>query len=155
MIVDDPTGPTAANGSDPRAPRFADVVRGIVDPDIVAVEEALRAAQLSADVDALADLLEDDLLFAGPDGALASKAEDLDAHRSGVVRFLTHEPVDLTARRLDADVVVASAEVRLGVQVGESTDPVTGRFRYTRVWRRTGSRWRVAAGQVAAIVPSR
>ena len=44
------------------------VLIGPDDPEIVALEAALRSAQLSADVEALARLISDDLLFTGPDG---------------------------------------------------------------------------------------
>jgi len=77
----------------------------------------LRAAQLAADVPALARLISDDLLFAGPDGQLATKAQDLEAHGSGIVRFRSHVPEELRVRRVGADVVVTSLRARLDVEV--------------------------------------
>ena len=55
---------------------MAAVLIGEPDHDIVACEEQLRAAQLGADVVVLERLLDDDLLFTGPDGRLATKEED-------------------------------------------------------------------------------
>ena len=60
---------------------------GAADPEIVALEARIRTAQLDADVAALDSLIADDLLFTGPDGHLANKAQDLQAHGSGTVRF--------------------------------------------------------------------
>ena len=118
--------------------------------EIVALEARLRAAQLAADIAELDALIADELLFAGPDGALATKAQDLEAHRSGAVRFRYHEPQDLRVRAVGAEVAVASLEVRLGVEVHGNL--VEGTYRYTRVWaRERGAPWRVVAGQVAAI----
>ena len=58
-----------------------------VDPEIAECERQLRTAQLTADLGVLDRLLSDELLFTGPDGQLATKAQDLEAHRSGLVRF--------------------------------------------------------------------
>jgi len=118
--------------------------------EIAAVEERLRAAQLSADVEALDALIADDLLFAGPDGELATKAQDLEAHRSGVVRFRRHEPQDLRVRPIGRDVAVASLRATLAVEVHGRL--VEGMYRYTRVWaREAGGPWRVVAGQVSPV----
>ena len=44
-------------------------------------EEALRQAQLAGDTEALECLLDDALVFTGPDGLVYGKADELDAHR--------------------------------------------------------------------------
>jgi ketosteroid isomerase-like protein len=126
------------------------VLHGAPDPEIVAVEVALRAAQLAADVAALDVLIDDDLLFAGPDGQLATKTQDLGAHNSGAVRFREHEPQELRIRRVGADVAIASLRAQLAVEVGGVLH--RGVFRYTRIWSRGGDqRWRVVGGQVSAV----
>ena len=120
------------------------------DDEIVALETALRRAQLDADVAALDALIDDQLLFTGPDGQLGTKAQDLDAHRSGVVRFRTHEPEELRTRRVGAHVAVAALRARLGVEVAGTL--VQGVYRYTRVWaREEGRGWRVVGGHVSAV----
>ena len=123
---------------------------GSPDDEIVALEAALRRAQLDADVAALDVLIAEELLFTGPDGQLGTKAQDLDAHRSGVVRFRTHEPEELRIRRVGAHVAVAALRARLGVEVAGTV--VQGVYRYTRVWAREGGgRWRVVGGHVSAV----
>jgi ketosteroid isomerase-like protein len=124
------------------------ILVGAPDPEIVAVEARLRSAQLNADADALYQLIADDLLFAGPDGNLATKADDLAAHRSGLVRFRKHEPEELRIRRVGADVAIAALRTRLTVEVAGSIS--SGTYRYTRVWaRETGGSWRVVGGHVS------
>lgn len=121
-----------------------------VDEEILHLEARLRAAQLTADVRALDALIAEDLLFAGPDGALATKAMDLAAHASGSIRFQQHEPEALQVRRVGVDCAVASLRARLVVVVAGAE--VSGTFRYTRVWAREADRqWRVVAGQVSAV----
>jgi len=129
------------------------VLIGAGDAEMVALEATLRAAQLAADVSTLASLISDDLLFTGPDGQLGTKAQDLEAHRSGVVRFRSHVPEELRMRRVGADVVVTALRVRLEVAV--AGDLVRGTYRYTRVWTREGDgQWRVVGGHVSAVAPS-
>jgi hypothetical protein len=60
-------------------------------PEIASLEDRLRQAQLGADVATLDELIPDDLLFTGPDGQLATKAQDIEAHRSRTARFHEHE----------------------------------------------------------------
>ena len=126
------------------------VLVGPADPAIVRAEARLRAAQLDADVAALDALIADELLFTGPDGQLGTKAQDLAAHRSGVVRVREHEPEELRVRPVGPDVAVAALRARLAVEVAGAL--VRGTYRYTRVWAREGDgRWRVVGGHVAAV----
>jgi len=120
--------------------------------EIVTCEAQLRLAQLDADTAALDQLIAEDLLFTGPDGELATKAQDLEAHGSGAIRFRTHEPEELRVRSLSADAAIASLRARLGVEVGGAL--YEGTFRYTRVWARgpEGS-WQVVGGHVAEVRP--
>jgi Domain of unknown function (DUF4440) len=59
---------------------LAAVLVGAPDAEIVELEARIRAAQLGADVAALDALIDEDLLFTGPDGTLGTKAQDLAAH---------------------------------------------------------------------------
>ena len=140
----------AAERADNRA-LFSAVLVGPPDPEIVELETRLRDAQLSADVAALDTLITDDLVFAGPDGRLATKSQDLEAHASGIVRFREHVPEELRVRRIGSDVAVTSLRARLAVEV--ATTLARGTFRYTRVWAREGTnQWRVIGGQVSPVV---
>ena len=140
--------PTQSLTPDP----FAGVLVGAPDHEIVDLERRLREAQLHADVAALDVLIAPDLLFAGPDGALATKEQDLAAHASGAVRFRTHEPEELRVRRVGDACAIVSLRTRLGVEVGGTL--VEGTFRYTRVWARDpDGQWRVAGGHVSAVAP--
>jgi ketosteroid isomerase-like protein len=130
--------------------RMAATLTGEPDPEIVALESRLRAAQLAVDVRALDALISDNLLFTGPDGELATKAQDLDAHRSGMVRFREHEPEELRVRRAGDGVAVAALRARLGVEVMGTL--MRGTYRYTRVWaREEDGTWRVVGGHVSGV----
>ena len=116
--------------------------------EIAQVEEELRRAMLAGDVDVLDRLISERLLFAGPDGELASKANDLHAHRDRLVRFLRHEPDQVEMRRVSSECVVVSQRTYLAVEVAGTVHH--GRYRYTRVWGREAGEWRILAGQVSA-----
>ena len=131
---------------------MASVFVGDPDDEVIALEARIRAAQLDADVAALDALISDDLLFTGPSGELGTKAQDLDAHRSGLVRFREHEPEELRARRIGDDVAVAALRARLAVEVAGTF--VHGTYRYTRVWAREAGQWRVVGGHVSAVAAS-
>jgi ketosteroid isomerase-like protein len=128
---------------------ISSVFVGTPDDEIIELEARIRAAQLNADVDALDALISDDLLFAGPDGQLATKAQDLQAHRSGIVRFREHEPEELRVRRVGHDVAIATLRARLAVEVAGTL--IRGTHRYTRVWAREDREWRVVGGHVGAV----
>jgi ketosteroid isomerase-like protein len=126
------------------------VVIGHADPEIVALEAELRRAQLEADVATLDRLIADELLFTGPDGRLGTKAEDLAVHASGVVRFRQHAPEELRVRAVGDAVRVVALRTRLTVEVNGT--PVSGTYRYTRVWaKERDGPWRIVAGHVSAI----
>ena len=135
--------------TEPDATALAAVLVGPADPEIVALEARLRAAQLAADVAALDALIADALLFTGPDGQLGTKAQDLAAHGSGAVRVRAHEPEELRVRRVGDAVAVVALRARLAVEVAGSV--VRGTFRYTRVWAREGGAWRVVGGHVSPV----
>ena len=126
------------------------VLVGPPDPEIVLLEARIRSAQLGADLAALEELISDDLLFTGHDGQLGTKAQDIEAYRSGTVRFVAHVPEDLRVRRVGADVAITSLRAQLTVDVAGNVS--RGTYRYTRVWaREDGGGWRVVGGHVSLL----
>ena len=123
---------------------------GVADQEIVRLEARIRAAQLSADTTTLHELISDNLLFTGPDGQLGTKAQDIEAYRSGTVRFLAHVPEELRIRRVGANVAIAALRAQLTVDVAGNVS--RGTYRYTRVWAREDDRtWRVVGGHVSLV----
>jgi hypothetical protein len=126
------------------------VLVGVGDPEIVSLEARIRAAQLSADIISLDELISDDLLFTGPDGQLGTKAQDIEAYRSGAVRFLAHVPQELRIRRVGRNAAVSSLRAQLTVDVAGNIS--RGIYRYTRVWAcEDGKLWRVVGGHVSMV----
>jgi ketosteroid isomerase-like protein len=111
-------------------------------------EHRLQAAQLASDVAELDALLDDRLVFTGPDGNLYSKADDLQVHRTGQQRMT----------RVEEERVAVLVEGRTGVSwflgtlEGTIDDaPFTARVRYTRTWIHDDDHgWRLVAAHVSA-----
>lgn len=119
------------------------------DDSLLACERALRAAQLTGDVTALERLLDDSLIFTGPDGAIYGKQDDLDAHRRGLVRITRLDPSE---ERMQRHGSVAVVSVRMEMSGTFHGAPFAGPFRYTRVWREQPEGWRIIAGHVSAVL---
>ncbi|MHA6833099.1 nuclear transport factor 2 family protein [Ralstonia pseudosolanacearum] len=111
-------------------------------------EEALRAAMLANDVEALTDLLDDALVFTGPDGQVLSKSEDLSMHRDRLLRLDQLDLRETQVHRIGA-MILTTTKATLAGHFGST--PFGGAFAYTRLWRQSGEHWRVVAGHAAKI----
>lgn len=116
------------------------------------VEEAeaqLRVAMLNSDVARLDELLSDALVFTNQDGLRLTKADDLSAHRSGLLRI---KRIDLSGvpviRRLgDTAIVCLTVDV-----AGRYADQgFSGTFAYTRIWHRIDASWRIEAAHCSPV----
>jgi ketosteroid isomerase-like protein len=115
-----------------------------------AAEHQLQAAQLNSDVDALTRLLDDSLLFTGPDGSLYTKDDDLRAHASGAQALTKLEEEDL---RITVNGNLGVTWFLGTIEATVAGKPQQARMRYTRTWLRDDTAtWRVIAAH-ASIVP--
>lgn len=112
-------------------------------------EAALRRAQLEGDVAVLDRLVDDELVFTGPNGLVYGKSDDLEGHRRGVICIARLEPSD---ERIQLFGKIAVVSVRMEMSGSFEGAPFAGPFRYTRVWCARGDGWRIVAGHVGAIV---
>ena len=116
--------------------------------EIEIAEQTLRSAMLASDVLILHQLIDDDLLFIGPDGSVLSKEDDLGFHRTGEQRITA---LDFQDQHIRAKGAVASVSVLAYVAGVFKGHAFEGRFRYLRVWHRASGGWRVVAGSVFAL----
>ncbi|HJT05079.1 MAG TPA: nuclear transport factor 2 family protein [Pseudonocardiaceae bacterium] len=114
-----------------------------------AAERRLQGAQLASDVPALTELLDDAVLFTGPDGNLYSKEDDLGAHRSG--HQVLHRIEELELRLL----VAGSTGVTWFLGMLEGTvggKSFAARMRYTRTWTHDDELgWRIIAAHATFV----
>jgi hypothetical protein len=119
------------------------------DAALQASEAALRRAQLASDVAELDGLVDDGLVFTGPNGLVYGKQDDLDAHRRGLIRITRLDPSEERVQRFGEFAVVSVRMEMSGTFEGAA---FAGPFRYTRVWRAYDDAWRIVAGHVSAIL---
>jgi hypothetical protein len=124
-------------------------VQATVEQQIAIVEEYLRKAMLGSDVGALDELISPSLIFTNHFGQVIGKKEDLDAHRSGMLRLTKMDPSDLKIVARDQHAVVS---VRMLVEGMFSGSPFSTVFRYTRVWSLVESNsWKIIAGHMSSV----
>jgi len=112
-------------------------------------ERRLQAAQLAADAPALDRLLDDRLIFTGPDGLHYTKQQELEIQRSGqqALTKVAQEALELlVVERTGITWFLGSLE---GVFKGT---PFSARVRYTRTWvYEDASGWRLLAAHVSVL----
>jgi ketosteroid isomerase-like protein len=113
------------------------------------LEQRLYNAMLGSDLDELDALLADDLVFTDHLGGLWGKRDDLDAHRSGVIKVKTVAASEERIRLLDG---VAIVNVRLDISGTFGPAEASGAFRFTRVWMPTrDGQWQVVTAHSTLI----
>lgn len=114
-----------------------------------AAERRLQAAQLASDTATLTELLDDEVVFTGPDGNLYSKEDDLGLHRSGQQKLSRVEESELRLLVRGSTGVTWFLGKLEGTVAGE---PFAARLRYTRTWAyEQGAGWRVVAAHAMII----
>lgn len=116
------------------------------------VEERLRVAMLASDCSALGELISPDLIFTNHNGQICGKQDDLNMHRSGILKLNTLEPSELWVKARGELAVVS---VRM--KVGGTFDTVAflEDLRYTRVWELSErGRWEILTGHSSRVQPN-
>ena len=114
--------------------------------NVAALEDQLRHAMLTSDLEGLDALIDPDLLFVLADGTVVDKQADLDAHRSGHVRITKLDPSDQQIAVHNSAAVVTVMMDATGSFGGV---PFEGRYRYVRFWCETATGWHVVGGSMS------
>jgi ketosteroid isomerase-like protein len=109
----------------------------------------MREAQFTNDTHALELLLDDALVFTGPDGVVHGKGDDLQAHRERWLRLTRLEPSEERIQRFGSIAVVTVRMEMAGSFKGTS---FAGPYRYTRAWCARADGWRIVAGHVSRVL---
>jgi ketosteroid isomerase-like protein len=116
--------------------------------EIETVEEELRRAMIDDNLERLDALLHPELVFTGPDGGWVNKSDDLSAHQSGAIKI---GRLDFSDRQIRAWGDSAAVMVDTRMEGRFRGQPFSGRFRYTRFWRREDGTWRVIVGHCSQV----
>ncbi len=119
---------------------------------ISALEDQWHAAALSNDVGTVDRLLAEDYVGIGPDGTIASKADELAARRGGLRKLTQLDVVERKIRVYGTTAVVTSRAVVSGMY---DTMPLSGEFRYTRVYNLSHGQWHIVSFEASPITAGR
>lgn len=125
-------------------------------PKTSSVERTLRQldseriqAQINADKSALDRLYADDFIGIGPSGTVRTKPEVLSDFTSGRLKFRSITTSEVTFRIYGNTAVETGTSIMDGVDAGKAV-PRDNRF--TRVWVKQGSRWRLVSNHYSLLV---
>jgi len=108
---------------------------------IEALEQQWRTSQLNDDVASMDKLLSDDFLGITANGEVNTKQQFLDRMRN---RTLTINTMDMSEQKIKLVGQVAIVTSLAQIDGMSDGQPLTGRFRYTRVYQRLpGDTWRI------------
>jgi len=119
--------------------------------EIDQLEDEWRDAILSGDVKRLGSLLADDYMAITPNGTLQSRDETLQILRSGRMHFTSISITDRKVRFYGATAVVTSLA---NIEANTPDGPMTGDFRYTRVYvRNAQGLWKIVSFEASRVRP--
>lgn len=120
----------------------------IMKQKIIQLEEQLRQAMLANDVDVLDSLIDESLIFICPDGSLATKEMDLEAHKTKAQVISEITPCEQLIVLYDDFAVVT---VKMCVKGAFNTIDISGDYRYLRVWKKIDDNFKIVSGSVSLI----
>lgn len=113
------------------------------------VERQLQQAMVKNDVQALARLIHDDLVFIDVEGNVQGKRDDIESHASGTVVQTAVEFVEEPVMRLHGESAVVAVKAHIKVRL--QGNPVEALCRYLRVWLFQDGHWQIISGAVRII----
>jgi ketosteroid isomerase-like protein len=117
--------------------------------EIDQLEDEWRNAVLTSNISELNSLLADDYMAITPSGTLQTKEESLDYVRSGRVHFTTLDITDRKVRFYGTTAVVTSLAF---IQATTADGPLSGSYRYTRVYARDPEgKWKIVSFEASRV----
>ena len=125
--------------------------------DAAAIETEIKklandgvASILKGDTAAVEKLWNDNYVFIAQDGTVTTKAQRIDAMKSGQSKLesLTYDEMSVRSNPEGTGAILIGRATVKGTNMGK---PVDGQMRFTQVWAKTKDGWRQVSGQVTAI----
>ena len=112
------------------------------------LEHQWQQAELHADTTVMGNMLADDYLGIYGDGTLATKAQTIKNLKNGTMHFEEIDSSDRKIRVFGTTAVVVSKARVTGMNDGED---ISGLYRYTRVYHRVNSVWKIVSFEASTI----
>jgi ketosteroid isomerase-like protein len=128
------------------------------DPPVQAAEQRIReleqqtnAAVVSGDLRVFEELLADDFTHTNQAGIFRTRAQWLANHKPGHSPYTRYDVDELKIRVYGETAVVTARTTPQGQD--SRGKPITGQYRYLRVWAKRDGKWRAVAFQGTRISP--
>ena len=126
-----------------------DEMKGAFELEVIKLEEELRQAEMSVQVEALERFYADDIMVTAPIGCVVGKSQIRDEiRRARTARVEVYEKDDFQVRAFGETVV---ASFRLTVKGQHEGVNISQQFRLSDVWLRRGGEWQVVSRHTAII----
>jgi ketosteroid isomerase-like protein len=122
-----------------------------VEEQVLKLEEEINTAVVSGDLRVFQRLLADDFTHTNQSGIFRTRAQWLANHKPGQSPYTAYEVDDLKIRVYGDTAVVTARTTPKGRD--SKGNPITGQYRYLRVWARRDGRWQAVAFQSTRIAP--
>jgi len=125
--------------------------------DAAAIETEIKklandgvASILKGDTAAVEKLWNDNYVFIAQDGTVTTKAQRIDAMKSGQSKLesLAYDEMSVRSNPEGTGAILIGRATVKGTNMGK---PIDGQMRFTQVWSKTKDGWRQVSGQVTAI----
>jgi ketosteroid isomerase-like protein len=131
------------------APDWSKAAAGDADADAVLQrDEEMARAVVAGDLNRLEDIYAADYVYVGSEGRQTTRAERLEAFRTGRLRYLATKHSG-TSVRVYGDTALVQGQAHS--KVLSSGREIEGDFRYVGVWVRQGGQWRIVLTQATRI----
>lgn len=136
----------AANNATTTAPANS----AAIETDLKKATTDMAASLVKNDIPAMEKVYADNYMFVGPDGTVSTRAERLEAMKTGDTKYesINYDEISVRSNAEGNGAVVIS---RVNVKGKNMGKPVDGQFRVTHVWSKTKDGWRMANGQTTPI----
>jgi hypothetical protein len=121
------------------------VLRAGTSEEVRAADTARVMATIAGNASRLDPLLSSELVYAHSDGRVQTKAEFLNAVRSGKIKYDAYDYDDVKVKPVTDDVVTMTGRAHLRASIGDVRAEFS--LKFLAVWRRENGVWRLFAYQ--------
>jgi ketosteroid isomerase-like protein len=123
--------------------------RKLMEQQVMKAGHAYNEMLKRNDVAAMERILADEYMYTSSEGTVTNKAQEIERHKSGRIKFEIAETTDQKVRITGNGSAVETATFRVkGTNDGKAFDETE---RYTTVWVWRGGRWQIVADHTSAV----
>ncbi len=121
-----------------------------LEADLKKLTTDMAASLVKNDIPAMEKVYGENYMFVGPDGSVATRAQRVEAMKTGDTKYesITYDDIAVRTNPEGTGAIVISKAAVKGKNMGRD---VNGLYRVSHVWSKTKDGWRMANGQTTPI----